>query len=99
MITPPLARRLCGRMATSRYAFNRIRRNTVWQSHSSAEIATPVYSQTSVTNIRREQLRLSGKFDVEAQGRTRLVRRCFNIKIIARISNDVDTNRCKTDAM
>src|SRR6266567_19615 len=99
MITPALNRRLYACMTTRRYGLNRSRGNIMRQSHSSAKITTPVYSQTSVTNIRTEYLRLAGNFDVEAERCSRLLRRSLDVEVIARISNDVNAGGRGTDAM
>src|SRR2546425_4435489 len=99
MIAPALNSRLYACMTTRRYGLNRSRGNIMRQSHGSAKITTPIYSQTSVTNIRREYFPLAGNFDVEAERRSRLLRRCLDVEVIARISNDVNASGRRTDAM
>src|SRR6266850_3425721 len=86
-------------MATRRYGLNRSGRNTVRQAHGSAEITAPVYSQTSVTEIRGEYFRLACNFHVEAERRSRLLRRCLDVEVIARIGNDVYAGWVGTNAM
>src|SRR3989441_4694240 len=99
MIATALSSRLCACMTTRRYGLNRSSGNIMRQSHRSAKITTPVYSQTSITKIRREYFRLAGNFDVEAERRSHLLRRSLDVEVIARISNDVNASGRGTDAM
>ena len=99
MIAPALSSGLYACMTSRRYGLNRSRGNIMRQSHRSAKITTPVYSQTSVTKIRTEYLLLADNFDVETERRSRLLRRCLDVEVIARISNDVNASGRGTDAM
>src|SRR2546422_10158662 len=67
MVAPGLSSRMCACMTTGRYGLNRSTGNIMRQSHRSVKITTPVYSQTSITEIRREYLPLTGNFAVGAE--------------------------------
>src|SRR5438093_11521334 len=99
MVAPARSSRLCACMTTRRYGLNRSSGNIMSQSHRSAKITTPVYSQTSITKIRREYSCLAGNFDVEAKRRSRLLRRSLDVEVIARIGNDVNASGRRTGGM